>query len=810
VSAWAAVSNLSWRHPNRKCLFLRNNRGVYSVETAWRIEAHGPSSGSAEAETVIFLPVSYRHVSWWISRMLPKDSQSHHSHTPGAVTRRLLSRAAIVAGLDAIFVLGVSIITLTLWEYDLRVPFDYRSDTLWFAVLVKGMLQNGWTFNVPQLSAPYGLDAAAFPAMTNFDWGLMKIIGLFVSDAGVVLNLFWLLSMVLSCWTATVSLRLLGVSSWLSRVGGVLFAFLPFAWLRHTLHIVLTYYCVPLLCLLAIHLVHSGAPGDRESRLVRGVGYAGCLIQGFNYLYFSFFAVLLFISAGVFGYARHRVRATIRTAVTAIVIVVGATLVNLAPSLQSWYEHGKPPGMEYKILPEAEYYGAKIRKMLAPHPRNPVPILAAWGTRDSNAGFPNENENRSARLGPYGALGFLLLLAVSMSVKRDVGNDASQLLRSTATLTLFTLLTITVGGFGAVLNVIMGPEIRAYNRFSIFLAFFSIAGLSLCADARVRGASRTLTKWGLVAVVSAVAGLSLVDQLYDGRDLATSQREDMNSAVHERAIVAQLERYLPVGSGVFELPVTVFPADAGVERMGMYDHARPYLWSQNLRWSWPSFSQRHRAWLGRIETLQGVAFLRALALSGFGAIWVDRFGYADGGKQIMQGLVDAGATSVPLGVSSRYAAFDIQGVGRQLRYSLGEARFEAQATDLLRGGVTVEWGEGFHGAERTSDGTDFRWARAQSQMLVRNLDTRAQVVHLAFAVASHGAGVLDIRGGGVRMEAPLSSAPSETVIEIRLAPGEIKRIDFTARAPRVKASGDTRELYFQVLRLRLSHIVVSD
>ncbi|MBK8963456.1 MAG: hypothetical protein IPM75_10335 [Candidatus Competibacteraceae bacterium] len=54
----------------------------------------------------------------------------------------------------------------------------------------KRMLDNGWTYNIPQLSAPFSLSAAAFPSMTNLDWAIMKVISLFINDAGGVFKYF--------------------------------------------------------------------------------------------------------------------------------------------------------------------------------------------------------------------------------------------------------------------------------------------------------------------------------------------------------------------------------------------------------------------------------------------------------------------------------------------------------------------------------------------------------------------------------------------------------------------------------------------
>ena len=93
----------------------------------------------------------------------------------------------------------------------LRVQFNFSGDSLWFALLAKSVAHNGWAFLVPQLSAPYGLAAAAFPTMTNFDWLIMKGISLVSKDPAIVFNVFWLCTIFFTAWTGLLSLRLLGV-----------------------------------------------------------------------------------------------------------------------------------------------------------------------------------------------------------------------------------------------------------------------------------------------------------------------------------------------------------------------------------------------------------------------------------------------------------------------------------------------------------------------------------------------------------------------------------------------------------------------
>jgi phosphoglycerol transferase len=321
------------------------------------------------------------------------------------------------------------------------------------------------------------------------------------------------------------------------------------------------------------------------------------------------------------------------------------------------------PHVGYKVPVEAELYGLKIRRMLVPHPRNPIPPLSAWASRDAQASFPNENENQSVRLGIFGALGFLFLIWVSVTSPARHANGTYDTLGAVAALNLIALLVVTVGGFGAIINTLTVPDIRAYNRFSVFLAFFATAGLSLWLG-HLWSVTRRLFKPWLAVAVLAIGGLSLYDQVMDARWIAGSYERDRAVAAEVDAVLTGMEARFPQRTRVFQFPVTEFPVDAGRERMLSYDHALPYLQSDHFDWSWPSFSPRHLGWTRFIATLHGEALVRALAAAGFDALWVDRFGYRDGGRAVTEDVVSGGAVEVLPGTSQRYAVYDIRGAAR--------------------------------------------------------------------------------------------------------------------------------------------------
>src|SRR5215831_134068 len=180
-------------------------------------------------------------------------------------------RVAAFILLELVVVAVIETITFHLWKIDISVPFNYWGDTEWFVVLVKGMIQNGWTYEISQLSAPFTLSAVAFPFQTNVDWLWMKAISLFVANAGAVLNIFWLFSIVLTAWSATLALHLLRVNRWMAFGMGIVYAFLPYTLIRNVGHMNLVYYCAPLLAVFATYLA-QGCQHPRDA-IVCVAGY---------------------------------------------------------------------------------------------------------------------------------------------------------------------------------------------------------------------------------------------------------------------------------------------------------------------------------------------------------------------------------------------------------------------------------------------------------------------------------------------------------------------------------------------------------
>lgn len=703
--------------------------------------------------------------------------------------------------LQAIFVLGILFVPLRLYDYDLRVPFSYSGDSLVQLMFIKGLLLNGWTFDIPQLSAPYGMSAAAFPLMTNFDWLIMKVFSVVTSEPGLILNLFWVLTLVFSASSATFCMQLLGLGRLYSFATGILYAFLPFALLRNVGHLNLVYYLVPFLALLSINLA-CGLKLNND-QLIRRITYVVCIAQGFNYIYYGFYAVVLLIFATFLGYFKHRSRIIVHVGAIAVGLIIGATLINLSPSFYSWYKHGKPPEMEYKYSAEAEIFGAKIRKMIAPHKDNTLPLFPIWGKKDIAANYPNENENVTARLGLASTVGFILLLLISLRIVRPI-EEVEIPLTALAALSLFTLLVITVGGFGAVFNLLIAPDIRCYNRFSVFIAFFALAGLGLCLKTWIPAIHSPQIRSVAIMGVAFLICMSLYDQLLDRSHLVAGQKSYIRQQREDKNMFNKLKALYPNGIAVLQLPMTGFPPLSKHEKMSSYDHLRPFLWADgSFRWSWPSFSQRHRAWQDEISALQGSDLLKATVYSGFGAIWIDRYGYADNGKQIISTLLAAGAKNLLPDMSSRHVVLDLQEVTEGIKLKLGAELFELQQQASLCPPI-LTWRKGVYALEYSgANGRKFRWSQAKSSANIRYSGKSPWHGTLSFIVAAGNRGNFKVSCGEKSISGIVSSVPAQVQFPLTIEPESNLIVEFIGDMEKYLVPGEKRELYFYLMDMRL-------
>ena len=478
-----------------------------------------------------------------------------------------------------------------------------------------------------------------------------------------------------------------------------------------------------------------------------------------------------------------------------------STILNLAPSFYTWHMFGKPTEISYKTAAEAEYYGLKIRSMFLPHEENALPGLAAWAKKNKAAEFPFENENVSVRQGLVGSIGFILSLLISLQILKIKSRNTNlrKQLIFLASINIFTLLMVTVGGFGAIFNLLIKEDIRCYNRFSVYISFFSLAILGIIMGGFLYNTKRRFINWSLFLSIFAV---SLYDQLLGSKMITRQYKENSRNYNTDKAFFKCLAALYPEGGYVIQFPLTGFPLSTRHENMDSYNHARPYIHSDaNMRYSWPSFSNAHRSWQNHIESLKENDLVEAVTMSGFNVALIDKFGYRDMGTVIINYFTNMGAKTAIS--NERYLILDLKEcILKQSKKFKDNISYDYERKRFIQNFVSlpsVIFGTGFFAQEKNSIGQTFNWSKNRSQIIVSNNTDSSKKIKMKYMVASFYEGELFIEG---LPKIKTTSMPKEVNMTLLLKPKEKKVINLFSTSKAINPKIDARELVFYLMNLK--------
>jgi phosphoglycerol transferase len=581
---------------------------------------------------------------------------------------------AIVQYTAAVFLSGVVLACVyDLGRADINQPFRYEGDSIFGFTLMKGLIENGWYLTNPAIGAPDGCHMHDFPMADSLHFLWLKLLAFATQSYVAAHNLYFLLGFLLITLTSLFVLRRFDVAYFPAVVASVLYAFLPYHFLRSTGHLFLSsYYLVPLVVMVLLwicldrlpHWSHEGddAGSEQTSRWRRMAGsILICAMHSCAGVYYAFFACYLLVVAGVSAALHRRRMGPVYTACVLIGVTTLGVFANIGSHILYNRIHGPNTAAACRNPIDAEVLGLKITDLLLPTCGHRVPYLAS--KRDGYSAMSVvSNENKLAALGVVGSFGFCALLGLLL-VRQSHAEDAA-VLHGLKMLNVFAVLLATMGGLGVVFNRLVSPEIRCYNRFCIFVAFFSLFAVAIllhrAGERFVRTRAQRFTFGGFLA---ALLALGLLDQTPTtaGWDYAGVQQ----SWKSDGDLVARIEAILPPEALIHQMPFHEFPECQGTHRMKDYDHFRAYLHSRRLRWSYGSIKGRPAANRAKEFARQPVADqVPELARMGYAGIWVDRFGYEDEGAEVEQTLRGLLQVEPLVSEDARIAFYDLTAYAR--------------------------------------------------------------------------------------------------------------------------------------------------
>jgi phosphoglycerol transferase len=680
--------------------------------------------------------------------------------------------------------LAVLAILLKLWDQPLDVPFTYIRDGISETAVVKGILDHGWNQVNPSLGFPFSLDFGDYPlGSDNAHWLFIKVIGVFTSDATLVLNLYFLLSFVLISLSAFFVLRKLGISRWLGVAAAVLYSFLPYHVLRGSQHIHLgAYWSVPVGCLLVVLALRDPPPffrrdGDRLLADLRSKGtllfVLGCVLLGSTGLYYAAFTAVLAVSVAVLRSLSTRDWRPVAAALALSVVIGGTLVANNLPSIVHRVQDGANPEVAQRIAAEADNYALRPIQLIAPIPGHRIDAFARVTAETLSAPINSEG---TSYLGLIGAVGFVALVLVGLTVLvgRPSSARAPDLPVELAVPTLIAIVFGVSGGLSWGFGLAGIVEIRAWNRLSVFIGFFALAALAWWGG---RLAMRLRSLQARPLLVPAAALLLVVVGVLDQTSAAILPDARPNEAAYEsdRRFVESVEAELAPGSAVYQLPFLPFPeAELETPPYGMtdYDPLRGYLHSDSLRWSYGGMRGRESDWQESVSSWPVPDLLDAVTAVGFRGLWIDRLGYRDRARRLERQVVDVLRVEPIVSDDDRFSFFSLAAHASGQRRLLGKAGVEALRRDVLAvprvrpvaGLAPVPVGVASTALAGNLD----------AELAVRNRDDAVRKIVITGRIRSTTAasGTVQLRIGPERMTIPVTMAAAAFEWLITLDPGD--------------------------------------
>ncbi|HXN86136.1 MAG TPA: hypothetical protein VN867_08695 [Candidatus Binataceae bacterium] len=613
---------------------------------------------------------------------------------------RLLSRpwVQMASAYAAVIALCLVILTwvLGLTHADLTIPFQDGWDVTEHSMLVKSVLDTGWAWLNPYLGAPFGTQFIDYPFYDNLDLALMRTIAMFTSNYAVVMNLFFLATFPLTVVCSMLALRSFDISYLTAIVISLLYAFVPYHFYQGEAHLfVAAYFLLPLMTMVILWLWTGQFT---RQRLIPAIIISALVGSVFGY--YVFFSCYFLTVAAVIAAIRFKNPERLTWGAALVAVVLVSLIINTSPTWLYGIRHGRNHEVGARGPGESEIWGLKLTHLLLPISGHRLPLLRKIRRGYDRATF-RYNENKTATLGTMGDAGFFVLLGWLFCAPED-GKDGDKL-TPLAVLSVSAVLLGTIGGLGTIFNFLVHPQIRAYTRISIYIAFFSLFAVALLLDALRRWmGDAPVATWlwrGLLAVVLCIGILDQTNPSF-AFDYAS-----LKSDYHDQqTFVDQIEASVPPGAMIFQLPNVLFPESTPLGDMSEYDELRGYLHSHSLKWSSGAMTGRlcalwaahHGLDIGEqqaetgpdgVRTLHIQAFpletLNTLVFAGFSGIYVDRHGFWDRGATITSQLKTLLGEQPLLSKDHRLEFFNLTSFAAGLRAKYTPEQWEAERRTAL-------------------------------------------------------------------------------------------------------------------------------
>ena len=535
-----------------------------------------------------------------------------------------------------------------------QVPLEYGQkgadgDAVAFMSHIKAAEEGEFTLiaprNISRLAAPYYASLSDIPITEGWQLYLPGVLARFIGLFAAV-NMAVMVAQVLACVCFYLAARLIDCKWYWAFAGGIAFGFAQFAFARSIHHINVTmYWHIPFCLLIANWVTRNEMGGLNQRRYLLSLLLA-FLIGMQNPYYTNMFLQLVLLGA-FYQYFRQGWRPVQQAAGIIAAAAFGFVLMNIN-SFAYHLGHGKNPGAMVREFKWLELSALKFVDLLVPPQDH---SLLGWIGNAYYGLAGREYDPAVAKMVAFpsevppscylGILGIACLIWLAVVSVRRLVVETGRPLPVAAWQVMWILAYSVVGGLNCLAGLLGITLFRSSTRYCIFilpiLLLFAIKRLS-------KKPMNTGTGIG-------IAGLCMLLALWDQTPpLAQTKANlaELSRVVEsDREFTRKIEARLPKSAMIFQVPIMEFP-ESPAPGMPSYDHFRPYLHSESLRFSFGGV--KGRSWVqwqqevAKLESLSDV--ITKIQSYGFAAVYVNRSGFQDKGEGLLQAMRELGYTEV--------------------------------------------------------------------------------------------------------------------------------------------------------------------
>ena len=481
---------------------------------------------------------------------------------------------------------------------------------------------------IPELGAPDQADWTSIPTIEEVPLYLTGVLARF-TGLFAALNIKLLLGHLLAALTFYLVARYFQCSIPWAFLGGFAYGLAPFIFSESPHHSVVAFvWHIPLF--LVIWKWVSTPPGITPMSRRFWLAIAVAFITGLQNIYYTNIFCQLTLLGGILLFVRERSKPAL---LSTFAVIGGSAAAFALMNIDTWMYQLSNQGASFGIERQfrwMEIYALKLSDLLIPLSTHQSAVF-----RDFNLNHAQQIvlSNEGTYLGLIGIASLLLVFGIAayrviFRSPKSIPAEAWQI--------LWIFAVFTTGGLNAISGIFGLTLFRAGYRLSIVI--LAIALLFAMQQAAKYFAGRK--KLG-----SLVATALTLIVIWDQMPLAPNHQEKALRALQvqsDRDFAKAMENALPDGAMIFQLPVMSFP-EAPVPGVSPYEHLRPYLYTDSLRYSFGSTKQEmETGWQSQLVNLPLNKTIEVLRRQGFGAIYINRKGFPDKGEALLLGLAEAG------------------------------------------------------------------------------------------------------------------------------------------------------------------------